>query len=97
MCLLFGCLAAGWGLVLIWYLPDAPDKAGFLNREEGYLAVERTRDTQQKVHAKEFRLYQVWEAFRDAQAWLIYINMFGCMLVNSGFLSASVPSDDLGI
>lgn len=96
MYLLFGCLTAGWGLVLVWYLPDAPDKARFLNREEGYLAIERTRDTQQKVHAKELKLYQAWEALRDPQVWLICINMFGCMLVNSGFSSVSVPSGNPG-
>jgi hypothetical protein len=59
MFILLGSITASWGLVLLRYLPNAPDKAVFLTTEERYLALERTRDTQQRVDSKEFKLYQV--------------------------------------
>jgi hypothetical protein len=71
--------------VLLFFLPDAPGSAPFLTPDERLLAVERTSETRQKVDGKEFKMYQVWEALRDPQAWLLCANMLGCMLVNSGF------------
>ncbi|KAL2817550.1 putative allantoate permease [Aspergillus granulosus] len=83
--IIFGCMTTAWGLILLAFLPDAPNKAPFLTPEERLLAVERTSETRQKVDGKEFKMYQVWEALRDPQAWLLCTNMLGCMLVNSGF------------
>ncbi|KAL2783879.1 major facilitator superfamily domain-containing protein [Aspergillus keveii] len=83
--IIFGCITTAWGLVLLIFLPDAPGTAPFLTPDERLLAVERTTETRQKVDGKEFKMYQVWEALRDPQAWLLCVNMLGCMLVNSGF------------
>ncbi|KAL3484945.1 major facilitator superfamily domain-containing protein [Aspergillus germanicus] len=83
--IIFGCITTAWGLVLLFFLPDAPGTAPFLTPDERLLAVERTSETRQKVDGKEFKMYQVWEALRDPQAWLLCVNMLGCMLVNSGF------------
>ncbi|KAJ5669056.1 hypothetical protein N7462_010126 [Penicillium macrosclerotiorum] len=83
--IIYGCITAGWGIVLFFLLPSSPVTAPFLNKQEGIIAVARTKDTQQKVNSKQFKNYQVWEALHDPQAWLLCSNMFGCMLVNSGF------------
>ncbi|KAL2842294.1 major facilitator superfamily domain-containing protein [Aspergillus pseudodeflectus] len=83
--IIFGCITTAWGLVLLFFLPDAPGSAPFLTPDERLLAVERTSETRQKVDGKEFKMYQAWEALRDPQAWLLCVNMLGCMLVNSGF------------
>jgi hypothetical protein len=91
MFIVFGSITAAWGLVLIRYLPDTPGKAMSLTGEERYIAAERTRDTRQKSDSKEFKLYQVWDGLTDPQAWLLCANMFGCMIVNSGFSSVGLP------
>ncbi|KAJ5918163.1 hypothetical protein N7454_010538 [Penicillium verhagenii] len=87
MFILFGSVTAAWGLVLVKYLPNGPDKAIFLTPDQRILAVQRTKDTKPTKTNKEFKVYQVWDALTDPQAWLLCANMFGCMLVNSGFSS----------
>ncbi|KAJ5650463.1 uncharacterized protein N7484_004186 [Penicillium longicatenatum] len=72
------------GIALFWLLPDGPDTAWFLSPMERVTAVERTKDAYQTTGSKEFQMYQVWEALKDPQSWLLSLNMLGCMLVNSG-------------
>jgi ACS family allantoate permease-like MFS transporter len=60
-----GCLTTAMGVVLAIFLPDSPLNARFLTAEEREMAVERVRCNQQAVNNKEYKLYQVKEAFLD--------------------------------
>ncbi|KAJ5913878.1 hypothetical protein N7504_002761 [Penicillium tannophilum] len=82
--IILGSATSACGIALFWLLPDGPDSAWFLSPMERVAAVERTNDVHQKSGSKEFQMYQVWEALKDPQSWLLSLNMLGCMLVNSG-------------
>ncbi|KAJ5671983.1 hypothetical protein N7507_001110 [Penicillium longicatenatum] len=82
--IILGSATSACGIALFWLLPDGPDTAWFLSPMERVTAVERTKDAHQTTGSKEFQMYQVWEALKDPQSWLLSLNMLGCMLVNSG-------------
>ncbi|KAJ5710448.1 hypothetical protein N7488_004604 [Penicillium malachiteum] len=85
--IIFGSATSAIGIAMFWTLPDGPENAWFLSPEERLTAVERTKDTHRKPGSKEFQVSQALEAFKDPQAWLLSLNMLGCMLVNSGFIA----------
>lgn len=88
--IILGSATSACGIALYWLLPDGPDTAWFLSPMERVTAVERTKDAHQKAGSKEFQMYQVWEALKDLQSWLLSLNMLGCMLVNSGLSAVSI-------
>ncbi|KAE8391497.1 MFS general substrate transporter [Aspergillus alliaceus] len=65
----YGCLSVLWGLFVIWWMPDSPMRAKCFSEEDKHLMVERVRSNQTGLQNKEFRRYQMWEAFRDPQTW----------------------------
>ncbi|KAJ5577535.1 uncharacterized protein N7459_006499 [Penicillium hispanicum] len=67
--LAYGCLSVLWGLFVIWYMPDSPMRAKCFAEEDKHLMVERLRSNQTGIQNKQFRAYQMWEAFRDPQTW----------------------------
>lgn len=69
---------------MLLLLPDSPSTAKFLTQDERILAVQRLKENRTAVTTGKFKWYQVWAAFTDVQVWLLCINMFGSMLVNSG-------------
>lgn len=65
----YGCLSVLWGIFVIWYMPDSPMRAKCFSEEDKHLMVERLRSNQTGIQNKQFRTYQMWEAFRDPQMW----------------------------
>lgn len=65
MFIFLGALTAACGVILAIFLPDSPLNARFLRPDEREMAVERIRGNQQGIGNKEFKLYQVKEAFTD--------------------------------
>ncbi len=53
------------GVVLAIFLPDSPLNARFLKPHEKQMAVDRIRGTHQEVGNRDYKLYQVKEAFVD--------------------------------
>ncbi|OQD89607.1 hypothetical protein PENANT_c002G06917 [Penicillium antarcticum] len=67
--LTYGCISVIWGLFVIWYMPDSPMRAKCFTEEDKRLMVERLRSNQTGIQNRQFRSYQMWEAFRDPQMW----------------------------
>lgn len=67
--LTYGCISVLWGIFVIWYMPDSPMRAKCFSEEDKHLMVERLRSNQTGIQNKQFRAYQMWEAFRDPQLW----------------------------
>ncbi|KAF7588122.1 hypothetical protein BBP40_006155 [Aspergillus hancockii] len=65
----YGCASVLWGMFVIWWLPDSPMRAKCFSENDKRLMVERVRSNQTGLQNKEFRGYQMWEAFRDPQMW----------------------------
>ncbi|GAB1196565.1 major facilitator superfamily domain-containing protein [Aspergillus pseudonomiae] len=65
----YGCLSVLWGLFVLYWMPDSPMRAKCFTEEEKHLMVERVRANQTGMQNKQFRSYQMWEAFRDPQMW----------------------------
>lgn len=65
----YGCISVIWGLFVLLWMPDSPMRAKCFNEEDKHLMVERVRANQTGLQNKQFRSYQVWEAFRDPQTW----------------------------
>lgn len=63
----YGCISVLWGLFVIWWMPDSPMRAKCFKEEDKHLMVERVRANQTGLQNKQFRAYQMWEAFRDPQ------------------------------
>lgn len=65
----YGVLSVFWGLFVIWWMPDSPMRAKCFSEEDKHLMIERLRSNQTGIQNKQFRSYQMWEAFRDPQLW----------------------------
>lgn len=70
--LIIGALCASWGIVLFIFLPDSPVNARLLNQRQRRIAVERLRENQTGVENKQFKFYQVKEAFLDYKLYLLF-------------------------
>ena len=90
--IILGVITSTWGILMLFLLPDSPGTAHFLTPDERTAAVERVRENRTAVSTGDFKMAQAMEAFRDPQAWLLCINMFGSMLVNSGLSAVRVPT-----
>ncbi|EYE89968.1 MFS general substrate transporter [Aspergillus ruber CBS 135680] len=60
-------------LLVMFLLPNTPDKAKFLNELEKQCIEQRLTDDQSGVGVKVFRRWSVLEAFGDLQTWLLVL------------------------
>ncbi|KAF4431480.1 Major facilitator superfamily domain general substrate transporter [Fusarium acutatum] len=74
-----------WGVILTIWLPDSPLGDSFMKGREKYIALDRVRDNMTGIENKEFKWYQVREAFTDYKTYLLFIF----------FLSMNVPTGGL--
>ena len=84
--LLFGGCTVVWGLIMLLLLPNPPATCRFLNPREQKTAVRRVQ-TSASLTATDYKLYQVREAFRDPQTYLLVIYTF-CMNIPNGGLTS---------
>lgn len=76
-----------WAAVLNWILPDTPDTAHFLSKEQKAQTINRIRVNQQGVKDDGFKWYQAREALLDLKVWLP--GLIACSLsVTNGALTA---------
>jgi predicted MFS family arabinose efflux permease len=88
--LILGGVTTAYALLLIALLPDSPSKAWFLTKEERLIALHRTVENKTGVLDEEtFKVDQMWEAFRDPQAWLLAFFTFCQNIPNGGLGSVS--------
>ncbi|RYC83108.1 hypothetical protein BFJ63_vAg14043 [Fusarium oxysporum f. sp. narcissi] len=74
-----------WGAILTIWLPDSPLGDNFMKGRQKYIALDRVRDNMTGIENKEFKWYQVREAFTDYKTYLLFIF----------FLSMNVPTGGL--
>lgn len=67
--LTFGCISVLWGVFVILWMPDSPMHAKFFDEDDKRLMIERVRSNQTGLQNKQFRAYQILEAFRDPQVY----------------------------
>jgi MFS family permease len=71
--IIIGALCCTWGIVLFLFLPDSPVTAKGLSRQERRWAVERLRGDQTGIENKQFKIYQLHEAFMDYKTYLFFL------------------------
>ncbi|RKK29165.1 hypothetical protein BFJ65_g1101 [Fusarium oxysporum f. sp. cepae] len=74
-----------WGAILTIWLPDSPLGDNFMKGRQKYIALDRVRDNMTGIENKEFKWYQVREAFTDYKTYLLFI-FFLSMNVSTGGL-----------
>ncbi|KAH6652320.1 major facilitator superfamily domain-containing protein [Truncatella angustata] len=70
MALCLGCASVIYGAAMFVFVAPSLVEARFFTEEEKVLAIERLRDNHQGIGSKEFKWYQVREAFLDVRTWL---------------------------
>ncbi|KAF8897383.1 MFS general substrate transporter [Infundibulicybe gibba] len=81
---LLGCVTFAWGLFVLWWLPDSPIHAKCFSPEDRVLMAERVRKNDTGIQNKEFKTYQMYEAFTDPTVWSIVLISFTNALPTGG-------------
>jgi MFS family permease len=90
--LVLGSVTCAWGFLLVFLLPDSPSKARFLTPEERMIALHRTLDNRTGVMDEDnYKPYQILEALKDPQAWLLFFYTFSVNIPNGGSTAVSAP------
>ncbi|KAA8647848.1 uncharacterized protein ATNIH1004_006550 [Aspergillus tanneri] len=74
--LIFGPITMIWGIVIFFAMPSSPMTAWFLTPHERKIAVVRVLENHAGLQSREYKLYQVKEALRDPQAWMLFSIVF---------------------
>lgn len=82
--LIIGALCCIWGVVLFFFLPDSPVTAPRLTQQERRWAVERLRKDQTGIENKQFKPYQMREAFMDYKLYFFFALGCVCNIPNGG-------------
>ncbi|CZR53396.1 related to permease of the major facilitator superfamily [Phialocephala subalpina] len=86
--LILGGITVAYGIVLLLLLPDSPKQAKFLNPKERAMVLQRTLENRTGVLDEgKFKICQMWEAFRDPQAWLLALYTLSVNIPNGGVTS----------
>lgn len=88
-------MTLAWAAVLLWYLPDAPTTAKFLNESERIRAVDRIRSNQTGMKDNRFKWKQALEAMTDIKVWLLVLFQLANSIPNGAFTTvrrSNVPS-----
>jgi hypothetical protein len=94
--LILGAATSVYAIVLFWFLPDSPQQARFLTKEDRQIAVIRTLTNKTGVsdHDK-FVVAQLWEALLDPQTWGLFLYTASVNIANGGLTSVSLfPSPE---
>ncbi|KAK7725655.1 hypothetical protein SLS57_003720 [Botryosphaeria dothidea] len=82
--LIVGALCSAWGVLMFFLLPDSPVSAPLLSLEQRKMAVARLRENQTGIENKQFKLYQLMEAFTDIKVFLFFMIALLQAMVNGG-------------
>ncbi|KAE8382478.1 major facilitator superfamily domain-containing protein [Aspergillus bertholletiae] len=74
--LIFGPITMLWGIIVFFAMPSSPMSAWFLTPRERKIAVVRVLRNHTGLQNREYKLYQVKEALRDPQAWMMFSIVF---------------------
>lgn len=70
-----GCLTIAC-TPFVYFLPDSPATAKFLEGDDRVKAIERLRDNNMGTEAKVWKWEQFWETFRDPKSYLWFALLF---------------------
>ncbi|CDK26345.1 unnamed protein product [Kuraishia capsulata CBS 1993] len=87
--ILVGSVSFVWSCFVLWFLPDSPLNARFLNDREKYFMVRRVAANSTGVENKEWKWYQVKEAFLDIRVYIVMLFNFGINIPNGGLSTFS--------
>ncbi|OTA56014.1 major facilitator superfamily transporter [Hypoxylon sp. EC38] len=81
--LFLGLFTVVMGIAFWFVMPDSPAVAGFLNKEQKGLHLERIRHNEQGIGSQTFKWAQVKEALTDTMTWLYAFWVFAANVPNS--------------
>lgn len=87
---IYGAITLLWTAVIYHFLPDEPDNARFLTRDERARVIQRIRENQTGVKENVIRGYQVWEALTDYKVWLLVLYQLSSNIPNGAMLVVSL-------
>lgn len=82
--ILIGILSFAWALFMIYFLPDSPMNAIYLNDKERYILTLRVMENKTGVQHNEFKWYQVRHALLDIKTHVIFFFNFAINIPNGG-------------
>ena len=83
--LILGGITTAYSVVLFLILPDTPAKAKFLTGAEKKIALHRVLENRTGImDESQYKGYQVIEAFKDPQAWLLVLYTLSVNIPNGG-------------
>ncbi|KAJ9635001.1 hypothetical protein H2204_005956 [Knufia peltigerae] len=93
--LILGAMTVGWGIIMIFALPNNPESAWFLKEHERKVADARIRLELVTEETKSIKPHQIVEALKDPKTWLTVVSTYCIHFINgacSGFGSIIVKS-----
>ncbi len=87
MFVVLGVVTVIVGLATAFYLPDTPMNAKFLSEDDKIILLKHVSVNQTGIENTRFQWYQVWEAFRDVQIWVLVL--ITILVSSQYFLSVS--------
>ncbi|KAH6976578.1 major facilitator superfamily domain-containing protein [Ilyonectria destructans] len=85
--LVLGLVSIMVGVGWLFYMPQTPNTAHFLTREEQIIAVQRVASNMMGIKNYQWKYYQMWHVVVDVKTWLILAFVFFTMLPNGGLTS----------
>lgn len=81
--LVFGAISITWAVMFLFFMPDLPSSARFLNEHEKVVAVERVAANRQGVKNSKFKKYQMWQTVRDPKTYILLIMAIAAQIPNA--------------
>ncbi|KAF2139049.1 uncharacterized protein K452DRAFT_320678 [Aplosporella prunicola CBS 121167] len=82
--LVIGLMNFVWAFVFLWFMPDSPSEARFLNHKEKVVAVHRIAENMIGVKNKHFKPRQAIEVIWDVKVWCLVLVGLACGIINGG-------------
>jgi MFS family permease len=87
--IIFGAMSLVAGIATLWFLPDLPSTAKFLNQREKAVAIERVAANRQGVKNHNFKTDQAWQTVADPKTWILFILAVSAQVPNAAITSVS--------
>ncbi|KAK4865555.1 hypothetical protein LT330_009343 [Penicillium expansum] len=85
--IIFGIVTFAYGIVFYIYLPDSPQNARFLSKEEGEFVHQRAQRESHTTVSHKWSKSQCIEALIDPKTWLIFVYSMASSIPNGGLTS----------
>lgn len=86
MFVVIGAVNVVVGILVVFFLPAKPQSASFLSSEEKSFVLDRLAVNQAGIGNNDAKPHQIFQAFKDAQVWLLCLITILCSL-SSGVIT----------